>query len=81
MLVGMKEAGEITHAHKGGNSGRGDQTTKLADLEISRDLSSRAQRIASVPEDKFEAVIAEAKEGERELTRRLVNRGPVHWSS
>lgn len=53
MLVGMKKTGEITRAHKGKNSSRTPTTTKLKDLDISRDMSSRAQRIASIPEEYY----------------------------
>ncbi len=61
--------------HRGGDPGkrqsRGDTT--LADLDISRDLSSRAQRIASVPEDKFEAVIGQLKQDEQQITRKAIS--------
>jgi len=40
----------------------------LPELGITRDESSRWQRIASVPEDRFEAHIAEAKGHHKELT-------------
>lgn len=40
--------------------------TSLSDLGIDRNLSSRAQRIASVPEDKFEAVIGQLKQDEQQ---------------
>jgi N6-adenosine-specific RNA methylase IME4 len=73
MLAKMKEEGEISKSPK---TCRGVTTSKetLSDLGISRDISSRAQRIAAVPEADFESVIAEAKEGERELTRRAVEK-------
>lgn len=34
----------------------------LSEIDIDPHLSARAQRIASVPEDKFEAALAEAKQ-------------------
>ena len=55
--------------HCGGDSktrqSRGDTT--LADLDISRDMSSRSQKIAQVPEDKFEAVIGQLKQDEQDI--------------
>lgn len=44
--------------------------TLLSDVGIDRNLSARAQRIAAVPEAKFEAAIATIKDEERDLTRR-----------
>jgi len=48
MLAGMKKAGEISK----GNPLKVGTPRQLKDLNISRDMSSRAQRIASIPEDK-----------------------------
>lgn len=53
----------------------------LADVGISKDLSSRAQAIAAVPEKEFETEVATwrdrvSKEGER-VTARLVSKGLV----
>jgi hypothetical protein len=39
-----------------------ETTPKLADVGISKKLSSRAQKLAAVPADVFEASIARAKE-------------------
>ena len=66
MLVGMKKLGEIS---EGQPRTVGIPRQYLSDLDISRDLSSRAQRIASVPEDKFEAVIGQLKQDEQQITR------------
>jgi N6-adenosine-specific RNA methylase IME4 len=52
---------------------RGGKST-IPDLGIDYNTSARAKRIALVSEETFEAVIAEAKEGERELTRRAVEK-------
>jgi hypothetical protein len=41
---------------------------KLKDLGVSKASSSRWQSVASLPEDQFESYIAQAKEGEAELT-------------
>ena len=51
MLVGMKEVGEFGQGRR-----KVQGAMNFEDLDIDRNLSSRAQRIASVPEDKFEAV-------------------------
>lgn len=72
MLNGMKESGEITHAHKGENSPNGAIRTKLSDLNIDYNLSARAQRIASVPEERFEAAIVTARQEEQQITRKAI---------
>jgi hypothetical protein len=54
---------------------RGDT---LKDLGIERHVSSRAKRIASVPEEKFEAALAEAREEEAAVTRRAVEKLLTH---
>jgi hypothetical protein len=48
MLIAAKAAGVITHAHKGENLvvPDGNNKTTLADIGISRKLSSEAQKIA-----------------------------------
>jgi hypothetical protein len=40
-----------------------ETTPRLADVGISKKLSSRAQKLAAVPAEVFEAKIAEAKDG------------------
>lgn len=55
---------------------------KLADAGISKDLSSRAQKLAAVPEAEFEEALAEKREiqqreGER-VTARLLEKGEKH---
>src|SRR5437773_5932572 len=71
MLAAMKDAGEIGHAH---NKRCNAPTTTLDELDLDRNLSSRAQRLASVPEDKFEAAIATVRRQEEHLTRWAINR-------
>jgi len=49
---------------------RSSETTDiptLAEMGVSKDVSSRAQKLAAVPEDVFEAEIAEAKDDANEL--------------
>ena len=58
------------------NVSHNEQPPTLADANISYDLSSRAQKLATVPEEQFEAEVGEwrervSAEGER-VTRRLV---------
>ncbi len=50
------------------------RTPTLKEVGITHSESSRAQKIASVPEDEFEAVIAEHKEKSIELTSATVRR-------
>ena len=40
-----------------------NRTPTLADAGIDRKLSSRAQKLAAVPEEKFEAMLGEWREG------------------
>lgn len=42
--------------------------TKLSELGIEKTQSHRWQRIASVPEDVFEAHVTETKDAKKELT-------------
>ena len=73
ILGAMRGTGEIREGRRPTNYD-GPAIVSLADIDIDPRLSSRAQRIASVPEEKFERVIAEAKDGEKELTRRAVEK-------
>jgi len=43
-------------------------TTKLSDIGISKDQSSRWQKLAAVPDDQFEQAVAAAKEVAGEVT-------------
>jgi phage N-6-adenine-methyltransferase len=67
MLSVMKGTGEIGHAHNKRCSG---PMTTLSEMDIDRNLSSRAQKIAAVPEEQFEAAIATVREEEQQLTHR-----------
>ena len=88
MLAGQKADGGLSKGAAGAGINqhtpqevRSLPTTapKLADAGISKDLSSRAQKLAAVPEAEFEAALAEKREiqqreGER-VTARLVKKG------
>lgn len=47
---------------------------KLSDVGVSKDLSSRAQKLAAVPEDEFEAEVAGWRERVQEEGRRVTTR-------
>jgi len=55
---------------------------KLADMGITKSMSSRAQAIASVPEEEFEQAISEHKDQQKELTsatiHSLTEKGKAH---
>lgn len=62
----------------------GKKPAKLADAGISKDLSSRAQKLAAVPEAEFETEVSEwrdrvTQEGER-VSAKLVKRGEQEQS-
>jgi phage N-6-adenine-methyltransferase len=66
-----------TDLHKGGRPT--DKTVNtpskgftLKELGIDNNLSSRAQRIAAVPEEKFEAAIATVRQEEQQITHRAI---------
>lgn len=66
ILKRMKETGERA---KGGEQGRREyQPATLEDMDITRVDASRWQQIAELPEETFEAFIAETKGDEKELT-------------
>lgn len=72
MLQAAKAAGQITHAHKGDNLvvDSNDNKVTLEQIGISRDLSSRAQRTASVPKAQFEKAINAGKKAQK-LSRNM----------
>lgn len=70
-----RRAGELlmAMAENGGRAGKGkpsemSQATTLSDLGVSRDQSSRWQKLAAVSESKFEQAVAAAKEIAGEVT-------------
>ena len=76
---GLNGGTKMTGAKPGANDGSSavvanDHRPKLADAGISKDLSSRAQKLAAVPEAEFEAEVGEwrdrvSAEGARVTTR------------
>jgi hypothetical protein len=54
--------------------GSDDRTPTLADVGISKDLSSRSQQIASIPEDEFEETLAEHREQQQAVTARTMEK-------
>jgi hypothetical protein len=52
----------------------GNQPPKLSDLGISYDLSSRAQQIASIPDEEFEQTLAEHRAEQQAVTGRTMER-------
>jgi hypothetical protein len=67
-----------TRLNKGGRPSKTVPDTRngftLRELGIDKNLSSWCRRLARAPKDKFEQVLAEARTGEWELTRRTVKR-------
>ena len=61
MLDAAKKAGQITKANTLHHVEGDDMKVTLSDAGISRDLSSRAQRIASIPEEEFKKQIEGTK--------------------
>lgn len=75
LLAAMKGRGEIGEGRPWPSKNNCvAPRTVISDLGLDRNLSARAQQLAAAPEAQFEAVLAEAKEGERELTRRAVEK-------
>jgi hypothetical protein len=71
MLAAAKAAGQITRGNKSGNnqyekSGNvpkeNNSTFTLEEAGISRKLSSRAQKLATIPKEDFDKAVAEGKE-------------------
>jgi hypothetical protein len=65
ILEAAKKAGQITHAHdprhKPVVDSDDNRSTTLKEIGITRDLSSRSQKIADIPEQEFEKRITEQK--------------------
>jgi hypothetical protein len=83
VLRAERRLGEIlkqTERHQGGRPGRKPITDevrvskRLADLGLSRNLSSRAQKIAEVSEERFNVVLEEAKQDGNGFSRERVVR-------
>lgn len=67
MLKKAKEEGKLARGGDGSNQHKGANVTdrnncSLSDLGITRKVSSRSQKLANIPEEKFETAIVEQKE-------------------
>ncbi len=85
MLKAQKEAGLMNKGGRPSENQSSDTTgLTLSEAGISRDLSSRAQAIAAVPESEFEQTIAEHRGQQTELTsatmHKLTESGKAHVS-
>lgn len=85
MATGVRMAGKDADGSAVVRNDRRKDAPKLADAGISKDLSSRAQKLAAVPADEFEAALTEkreiqAREGER-VTARLLAEGERRMNS
>ena len=69
LLGDEKSEGHITpgQPRKNGSHSRPFSRVLLNDIGVSKDLSSRSQKLAAVPAEVFEAKIAEAKDDAKEL--------------
>lgn len=65
LLADMGRSGD---RNTGGKPSQHERVSTLADLGVSESQSSRWQRLAAVPEDRFEQAVAAAKETAREVT-------------
>ncbi len=61
----------------GGRDARSSSTTTLEDLGISKDQSSRYQKLAAIPEDDFEQRLEASKQAGRQLTTAAILEGDV----
>lgn len=66
----MLKEQEMNKGHKftGGNTPRPPAIPTLSEIGITKSMSSRAQKIADIPEKDFEEIIDDYKEGGKELT-------------
>ena len=80
MIRANKEA-ELMNKGGGDNRKKGEkhrlhdvtgEKLKLSDIGVTKSMSSRSQAIAEVDEEEFEAVIAEHKEQQKELTSNTI---------
>jgi hypothetical protein len=68
MLQRSAKSGERHSGRGGQNTGSQNGTPKLSDLGVSKQQSSRWQKLAEMPDDQFEAAIETAKEVAGEVT-------------
>lgn len=72
MLEQSAESGE--RQTRGGDAQAKSSLPTLADMGISKDLSARAQQIASIPEEEFEQTLAEHRAEQQAVTGRTMER-------
>lgn len=81
MLAAQKAAGMMNTGARGTGTNqysarevRSNETTAptLADIGVSKDQSSRWQKLAAIPEDKFEQAVSAAKDVAREVTAKAI---------
>lgn len=78
MLRDSAEAGE--RQTRGGDAEAKSSLPTLGDMGVSKDLSSRAQAIASIPDEEFEATLAEHRDEQQAVTGRTMEKlaGKAH---
>ncbi len=82
MLKAQKEAGLMNKGASEPNTNRGTTQSQgdtaspptLADIGISKSMSSRAQATASIPELEFETIVSEYHDSQKELTSNTVRK-------
>jgi N6-adenosine-specific RNA methylase IME4 len=72
MLLSLKATGDFGQGRRKVHGSMNFKDVGLS--ESDRNLSSRAQRIASVPEEQFEIAIAEVRQEEQQITRRAMDK-------
>lgn len=84
MIKAQKESGGMNKGAQGAGSNQhvvrshDESAPKLSDLGITHSMSSRAQAIADVPEDEFEATISEHHDQQKELTSSTIRKLTQH---
>ena len=73
ILKDSAETGERATASDG-RPEKASTAPRLSDMGISYDLSSRAQQIASIPDDEFEQTLAEHREEQQAVTGRTMEK-------
>lgn len=81
ILRAAKAAGQVTHHVRGDVVDNNDNIiVRLSDAGISRDLSSRAQKLANIPEKDFEQKLAQQKQTGALSVKKLIASDSAKWS-